>query len=218
VGAPPATGDASSAALLSPAEATAKEGAPQGFQAAPCSSNLKPETLNLKPAAGGWKSLLYPPQFIVAVALLAATLAAAQGIEFREKTPAARPFVQFPVQVGDWEGRRGAIEQEFIDGLKFSDYAIVDYRNPAGQTVSFYTAFYESQRKGESIHSPETCLPGAGWEFKKAGTVALPIQTRRGEPMTVNKALMEMGAAKQLSFFWFPQRDRVLTNAWELKV
>ena len=41
---------------------------------------------------------------------------------------------------------------------------------------------------------------------------------RRGEPMTVNKAFMEQGAAKQLSYFWFPQRDRVLTNAWELKI
>jgi len=36
--------------------------------------------------------------------------------------------------------------------------------------------------------------------------------------MTVNKAFMEQGAAKQLSYFWFPQRDRVLTNAWELKI
>ena len=48
--------------------------------------------------------------------------------------------------------------------------------------------------------------------------MTLPIQTRRGEPMRVNKAVMEMGAAKQLSYFWFPQRDRVLTNAWELKI
>ena len=29
---------------------------------------------------------------------------------------------------------------------------------------------------------------------------------------------MEKGAAKQLSLFWFPQRDRVLTNACELKI
>jgi EpsI family protein len=29
---------------------------------------------------------------------------------------------------------------------------------------------------------------------------------------------MEKGAYKQLSYFWFPQRDRVLTNAWELKI
>ena len=154
----------------------------------------------------------------MAVILLGVTWAVAQGIEFREKTPVAKPFAQFPLHVGDWGGKRDVIEQEFIDGLEFSDYVVVDYRNPAGQVVNFYTAYYESQRKGESIHSPETCLPGAGWEFKKAGTVTLPIQTRRGEPMTVNKALVELGAARQLSFFWFPQRDRVLTNAWQLKI
>ena len=203
-----AAGAASSATLIEPAEAAAKEGAPQGFDAAPQAQR----------SPTGIAAFLHPPQFLVAVVLLAMTLGLAQGVEFREKTPVAQPFAQFPIQVGDWEGRRGKIEQEFIDGLKFSDYVVVDYRNFAGQTVSFYTAYYESQRKGESIHSPETCLPGAGWEFKKAGTVTLPIQTLRGEPMTVNKAFMEQGAAKQLSYFWFPQRDRVLTNAWELKI
>jgi len=201
---------ASSEALLDSAEAAAKE-------TAISHSTLNPETLNVKPAAVGWKSLLHPPQFIVAVALLAATLAAAQGIEFREKIPPAKSFALFPLQVGDWVGKRDVMEEKFVKELDLSDYVIVDYVN-GSRAVNFYTAYYESQRKGESIHSPETCLPGAGWEFKKAGTVTLPIQTRRGEPMTVNKAFMEQGAAKQLSYFWFPQRDRVLTNAWELKI
>jgi len=77
---------------------------------------------------------------------------------------------------------------------------------------------YKSQRKGISIHSLETCLPGSGWKFKNAGSVTLPLQTRRGAPMTVNRAFVEKGAQRQLSYFWFPQRDRVLTNAWELKI
>jgi len=95
---------------------------------------------------------------------------------------------------------------------------------------------YESRRKGESIHSPETCLPGSGWEFRNAGkaimqlaapessTVQLPPQVpgQRANgstsSITVNRAVMEKGASKQLSYFWFPQRDRVLTNAWELKL
>jgi EpsI family protein len=108
------------------------------------------------------------------------------------------------------------MEQKFIDGLHFDDYIIVDYVN-GGHAVNFYTAYYESQRKGESIHSPETCLPGSGWEFKSAGSVTLPLTSRDGKPMRVNKAFMEKGNYKQLSYFWFPQRDRVLTNAWELK-
>jgi EpsI family protein len=219
-----AAGDASSAALLEPAEAAAKEGALQGFDAAPCPSNLKPETLNLKPAAGGWSPLLHPPQFIVAVALLAATLAAAQGIEFREKIPPAKDFASFPLEVGEWTGRRDAMEEKFIKELDLSDYVIVDYQN-SGKAVNFYTAYYETQRKGESIHSPETCLPGGGWEFKNAGVVTVPLsapagssgQRANGPTITVNRAFMEKGATKQLSYFWFPSRDRVLKNAWEMK-
>ena len=36
--------------------------------------------------------------------------------------------------------------------------------------------------------------------------------------MTVNRAFVEKGAQRQLSYFWFPQRDRVLTNVWQLKI
>ena len=207
----------SSAALLGGQKASAEGETDQSYQDVPGHSNLKPETLNLKPAAGGWRPLLHPPQFIVAVALLAATLAAAQGIEFREKIPPAKDFASFPLELGDWTGRREVMGQEFVDQLTFSDYIIVDYAN-GSKAVNFYTAYYESQRKGESIHSPETCLPGGGWEFRNAGAVTLPLKARNGEPMRVNRAFMEKGAYKQLSYFWFPSRDRVLTNAWEMKI
>jgi EpsI family protein len=114
--------------------------------------------------------------------------------------------------------------QEFIDQLTFSDYIIVDYTN-GSKAVNFYTAYYQSQRKGESIHSPETCLPGGGWEFRNAGVVTVPLsapagstgQRANGPTITVNRAFMEKGPNKQLSYFWFPSRDRVLTNAWEMK-
>ncbi len=180
-------------------------------------ADVRPETLNLKSAvATGIRSLMHPPQFIVAVVLLTGTLALAQGIEFREKIPPAQSFAGFPLQVGEWNGKRDALEAKIIKDLDLSDYVIVDYTN-GSKVVNFYTAYYETQRKGESIHSPETCLPGSGWDFRNAGSVALPLADRRGEAMKVNRAVMEKGASKQLSYFWFPQRDRVLTSAWELK-
>jgi exosortase D (VPLPA-CTERM-specific) len=176
------------------------------------------------PAASGLKAFFHPPQFVVAVLLLAGTLALAQGIEFREKIPPAKDFASFPQELGEWTGRREVMGQEFIDQLTFSDYIIVDYTN-GSKAVNFYTAYYQSQRKGESIHSPETCLPGGGWEFRNAGVVTVPLsapagstgQRANGPTITVNRAFMEKGPNKQLSYFWFPSRDRVLTNAWEMK-
>jgi EpsI family protein len=198
-------------------QAVTKDDVPHDFQPGPSDSAFKSETSNLKPTARtGLRALLYPPQFIVAVLLLAATLGAAQSIEFREMIPPAKSFAEFPTLVGEWTGKRDVMEEKFVKELDLSDYVIVDYQN-GGKGVNFYTAYYQSQRKGESIHSPETCLPGGGWEFKNAGSVELPLKSRNGDPMRVNKAFMVKGNVKQLSYFWFPQRDRVLTNAWELK-
>ena len=43
-----------------------------------------------------------------------------------------------------------------LDSLHLSDYLLVDYRNPEGKSVNLYVAYYASQLKGESIHSPAT--------------------------------------------------------------
>ena len=92
---------------------------------------------------------------------MALTLGISQGVEFRKKIPSSSPFSQFPLTVGAWEGTRQYMEQKFITELDLSDYTMIDFKSD-GKHVDFYVAYYESQRKGESIHSPETCLPGSG--------------------------------------------------------
>ena len=179
-------------------------------------SNLKPESEEVeggKPRLKKTHSLI---GFAVLVVLLTGTLVVSNFVEFREKIPMIRPFSDFPVRVGDWTGRRVDMEQMFVDALDLSDYVIVDYEDAKGRSVNFYVAYYESQRKGESIHSPETCLPGSGWVFRSAGRKEVNLGD--GRPlMPVNRAIMEKDGQRQVSFFWFAQRGRILTNAYELK-
>lgn len=167
---------------------------------------------------GGIQNSFSLPQFVVTVILLGATLALSQGIEFREKIPIKKSFDRFPLKVGEWSGNRQTMEQKFIDALDLSDYAIIEYQNSTGKSVNFYVAYYESQRKGESIHSPATCLPGGGWIFKQAGAVGIPLPANDGGFMKVNRAFMQKSGYKQLSYYWFPQRGRILTNAYQLKI
>ena len=169
-------------------------------------------------AGKGLSALLRPPQFLVAVILLGATLALSNGVDFREKIPITRPFSDFPLELGHWTGTRDVMEQKFIDALDFSDYILIDYRNDRGEYVNFYVAYYESQRKGESIHSPASCLPGGGWSFKQAGLVTIPSPGYYGGSMRVKRALMEKGDAWEISYYWFPQRNRVLTSLYQLKL
>jgi exosortase D (VPLPA-CTERM-specific) len=192
-------------------------GPSESFFAKPESTQHAAQRLVPRKGDQGLKTILAPPQFVVAAALLVLTLGISMGVDFREKIPSSRPFSQFPLAVGAWEGTRDFMEQKFITELDLSDYTIVNYKNSTGQYVNFYVAYYESQRKGESIHSPETCLPGGGWLFRDAGTVQVPFM-EPGRNIKVNRAIMEKSGYRQLVYFWFPARGRILTNAWEMKL
>ena len=158
------------------------------------------------------------PQFLTAVVILATMLIASQGIEFREKIPLSQSLVNFPLKIGQWNGTRQIIEQELIDALDFTDYVMVGYKDPKNYHVNFYVAYYESQRTGESIHSPESCLPGSGWSFEGEEVTNLPIPGPYGDSLPVSRAIMKKGDARQLVYYWFPARGRILTNLYQLKL
>ncbi|WP_236685680.1 VPLPA-CTERM-specific exosortase XrtD [Geobacter pickeringii] len=194
------------------------EGAVGGPVHSPDSDRVALHPVTPLPAGSPLRGLLMPVQFATAVLLLGTTLAFSQGINFREHVPPSRALDQFPLSVGEWQGTRTSMEQIYLDALKFDSYAMVDYRAPTGKTVSFYTAYYGSQRKGESIHSPSTCLPGSGWAFEESGETRLPFNASDGQPMRVSRAFMKKGDDQELTYYWFPQRGRTLTNIYQLKL
>jgi exosortase D (VPLPA-CTERM-specific) len=151
---------------------------------------------------------------------LVLVLAATGFVRYRAATPdvlpVARPLSSFPLAFPGWQGRSVAMDKVFIDELDFTDYVQIDFHDQRGGTVDFYVAWYQSQRKGESIHSPETCLRGGGWNFERSGAVEVDVPGFG--PVRVNRALLEQGGRRMLSYFWFPARGRMLTNGVELKL
>ncbi|MCA1795280.1 MAG: VPLPA-CTERM-specific exosortase XrtD, partial [Desulfobacteraceae bacterium] len=125
------------------------------------------------PGAGGLKH----PGFILSVVLLGTTLAVARGVEFREAVPMNNSFQKFPMQVGKWSGSRQLMDLQFIEALDMTDYIMADFQDASKKAVNFYVAYYASQRKGESIHSPETCLMGDGWQFQQAGRSSMRLNS-----------------------------------------
>ena len=155
--------------------------------------------------------------FIAAASILVISMGMHAVIDFKEKKPVSRPFDKFPLVIGEWQGTRQFLDQQSIDTLEFTDYTYINYSKQNSPPVNIYVAYYESQRKGKSIHSPETCLPGSGWCFRQAGRVTIPLS---GENpfFPVMRALMEKDDSTELVYFWFDQRGRILTNAYEMKI
>jgi exosortase D (VPLPA-CTERM-specific) len=156
------------------------------------------------------------PQFLMILLLMGATAAAVQGVSNRNRTPLAKPFNQFPDTIGGWSAKRQSMEKIYLDTLELNDYLLADFRNSRGEVINCYVAFNDFQSKGKASHSPSTCLPGSGWELREPDRISVTDGT--GRSITINRAMMVMGSDRRLTYYWFDQRGRILTDLYQIKL
>jgi len=159
---------------------------------------------------------------IGSILVLLVTWGISQSLAERtELTPTRTSFTQFPLLHKGWIGRESNIEANVLRSLKLTDHLIADYREPGfAMPVNLYIAYYDSQRKGASIHSPKSCLPGGGWEMQSLTQVPLDtvvVASANGDGLSANRAVIQKGQHRQLVYYWFEQRGRRLTNEYLVK-
>jgi len=137
--------------------------------------------------------------------------------ERQETIPERTDLLFFPKVVGDWKGRAERMDQIYLDALKLDDYLLSRYSSSNGDAVNLYVAYYQSQRKGTSVHSPKTCLPGGGWQIQQFSQVDVAGAGKGGGPLRVNRSLIQMGDERLLVYYWFQQRGRFMTNEYLVK-
>jgi exosortase D (VPLPA-CTERM-specific) len=157
------------------------------------------------------------PYLGAAFLMVIAAIAAIAMPQRTEIAPSRQDFTQFPMELGRWQGKSDRMEQIYVDALKFDDYILADFANLERELVNFYVAYYASQRKGESAHSPRTCIPGGGWEITSLTQMSVDGAQVNGIPLQVNRAVIQNGEHKQLVYYWFQQRGRNLTNEYLVK-
>ena len=158
-----------------------------------------------------------PPRPFVAAAGLLLGAALAQGAlgAVAEHPPARPGLVTFPLHVGEWQGRPSTPDAEALQELALDDYALVDFTAPGEKApVNLWVAYFASQRGTTSTHSPDACLPGAGWEFAEQGVAAAP-EAVGGFP--VNRGVFVRGDERLLVYYWFEQRGRRTADIGAIK-
>jgi exosortase D (VPLPA-CTERM-specific) len=159
-----------------------------------------------------------PRQFLAACGVLLGFVVVAVLIPRpAELVPARAVFSEFPMHVGSWSGRAGSLQGIYVDALKLDDYLLADYDDGAGAPVNLYLAYYNSQRGGEAVHSPRSCLPGGGWQLRDFGQRTLNDVAVDGRPLRINRTVIEFGNQRQLVYYWFQQRGRTVTNEFAVK-
>jgi EpsI family protein len=86
--------------------------------------------------------------------------------------------------------------------------------------ASLYIGYYQSQRQGDTIHSPMNCLPGSGWEPLSRSYLTIPVGTDvKGSPeITVNRYVIQKGLDRQVVLYWYQSHGRAIANEYRSKI
>ena len=124
------------------------------------------------------------------------------------------PFALFPSTLGDWTSSEHiALDQSVELVLGADDYHSVQLTNPdAAAPVSLFSAWYDDQADG-GTHSPEVCLPGAGWEIAWLERVDIAPELGLDAPFQLNRAVIQKGQVRMIGYYWFEQQGRHI--AWD---
>lgn len=127
-----------------------------------------------------------------------------------------------PASVAGMGGTDVSVPEAEAQVAGFTDYALRLYQSEdtltadvaAAPWASIYLGFYEQQSRGRTIHSPQNCLPGSGWEALSSQPETL------GEgagAFTVNRYVLQKDEQRALVLYWYQGRGRVANNEYLVK-
>lgn len=154
-------------------------------------------------------------RFLLAAALIAVTGIMLQARGRNEVFPPRQPLQSFPARLPPWSATDVAMDKEVLDVLGPGDFLLRDYQPETGNEpeIGLFIAYFRSQRTGDTIHSPQHCLPGSGWLPVELNRITLALAGH--EPFPANRYVIAKGDSRQLVLYWYWAHDRgVASEYW----
>lgn len=148
---------------------------------------------------------------VVAAVLLGGTVLL-HAMSHGEPVVARESLSSLPYQIDDWTGKEYPLEERIVQAVSVTDYTNRLYVAADQLPVQLYIGYYASQRTGDTIHSPKNCLPGSGWDPIHSGYAMISLAGEK--PVKVNEYIIANGLDKQLVFYWYQGRGRVVASEY----
>jgi EpsI family protein len=138
--------------------------------------------------------------------------------------PPRTTFEQFPLELpNDWTCAPETMEADVLANLGVTDYLLCTYKQAGtGSVVGAYIGYHQTQVREEgggskenSIHPPAHCLPGSGWDIIRNESVPLDLPGLPQTSANVKRLLIAKGQARQLVYYWYQSRGRVIAEDWQ---
>jgi exosortase D (VPLPA-CTERM-specific) len=176
---------------------------------------------NTAPATAAHSGLAVRPLRVgLVTAFLLLCLVPVLRADRAEETPLGSPFSVFPSQLGQWTGiQNPPFSEDVLKVLGLDDYLSRLYVRSDRSVADLYVGYWRSQRQGDTMHSPQNCLPGAGWEPVSERLLTFPDpRNAEAPPISVNRFVIQKGAQKQLVLYWYQGRGRIVGSEYWSKI
>ena len=137
------------------------------------------------------------------------------NVSHGEAVVPAQPLRNLPYTVNGWSGMEYPISERVIKFLTVTDYTNRVYVKPDRAPVQLYVGYYETQKTGDTIHSPKNCIPGSGWDPVHSAYATITLLD--GRQIVVNDYIIQRDQNKQLVFYWYQGRGRVIASEYSGK-
>lgn len=124
-------------------------------------------------------------------------------------------FATMDPSIGHWQrSAHRPFDRATEITLAADDYINVSLDDGGAQPqVGLFMAWYADQSSG-GVHSPEICLPGAGWEIAWLERTEIGEQLQATGDFEINRAIIQKGETRMMVYYWFEQKGRKV--AWDI--
>ena len=160
------------------------------------------------------------------IGLLAIAVAALYRRGDGDRVPPRTPLTEFPVLVGNLPSTEMPIDPDALAILGQGFFLNRIFTPPkidraeAGSELSgpigLFIAYFPTQRTGQSIHSPQNCLPGSGWAFESSGTTQLTDAS--GKSSQVADYVIVNGEQRAEVLYWYQSHGRAIASDYKAKI
>jgi EpsI family protein len=161
--------------------------------------------------------------FVVLAMLFAAAVLRVRGD--MDRVPPSRPLSELRITIGTRTAIDMPLDQETLDVLGKGDFLSRNYAPTPGSRatdpsdlapIGLFIGYFPTQRTGQAIHSPQNCLPGAGWTFQSKGIAEFTDST--GKSYRVGDYLIVKGSSMQEVLYWYQMHGRSIANDYKAKL
>jgi EpsI family protein len=163
-------------------------------------------------------------QLWTVIGLMSLTAALVQAHGDVDREPISKPLNELPQSIDALQSSDVPLDQEVLDVLGKGVFLNRIYRANATALaqgsfpfeLGLFIGYFPTQRTGQAIHSPQNCLPGAGWVFESSGLTAR--RDPSGHTLQVGEYIISNGTGKDEVLYWYRSHGRTMASDYVAKL